>query len=355
MKQTPQYLLTRQDIENVPWHKANPLAINYGSKIGAREYGLTFRTILEHPKYADNKALLAVAAEELDTDNLIYDDYSAKADHWKFLDHFVQKNEKLRAFSELEHIQKAEQKYLDAIAALPIEVLVLSIVSREQKDGLTPIFQKIKASHNWREEGLSAFEYYMDAHIEIDSKDGGHGDMLAELLIELKEFIPQLDEFYKHRHVLYLEILGSCAYSSALSSIDVWIVQTDFDQSVIKPQLGLTAMEMFTGELTGLCPFLLENFANTDMPAHHKKLLTTLMYAIPSLSVHPDEVIKTLLSLGAKHGTLGIQRVHYYYVIVAMLITLRKAEGTAWTKVKENSWFKVLELVCIKMQEGSGL
>jgi len=141
-----------------------------------------------------NKALKEMAEEELNTDNLSFEDYNVKGDHFKFLWHFINKYGLLKKFGSLE---KVGETYMNHVRKLPKKVRVMSIVSREEE--LPNIFARILTTKNWKAEGLKAYRFYLKEHIALDSDEGGHADKLKNMKVgnEVADFYRIRLEMYK--------------------------------------------------------------------------------------------------------------------------------------------------------------
>lgn len=161
------------------------------SAYSAREFGESLRLTLElHPR---NLALKQMASEELRTDNLSFGDYNQKGDHSEFLGHFIDKYDLLQKDSDLKRIG---ERYMARIRALPEMVRVMSIVSRERE--LPGIFTQILTAPDWKAKGLPEYRYYLQRHIDLDSDEGGHADMLSNFQVD-DSIVP----FYEARLNMY--------------------------------------------------------------------------------------------------------------------------------------------------------
>jgi hypothetical protein len=144
--------------------------------------------------YPENEELRQMARGELNTDNLRFMGYTNKGNHADFLKYFIDKHALQRKISTL--VSKAGEKYLESVRKLPKEVRAMSIFSREQE--LPGIFERILEAKNWKAPGLAEFRYYLEKHILLDSKEGGHADLVEDFLID-----DRMKEFYKIRMEMY--------------------------------------------------------------------------------------------------------------------------------------------------------
>lgn len=183
-------------INNLDWSQADPKIIVLLSLFFAKEFSKTTRRCLD--KYGEIPEFQQFIAGEIDTSNLVYEDYNGTADHYKFLEHFM---------GELEDQDtRSMKKYLKKTEKLSVEECMASLVSREEE--LHGIFEKIVVAHDWEKLGLGFFKYFLERHIELDSdEDEGHQE-LTKNLINLSEHKKSLDSFWKLRLNVYLELFG---------------------------------------------------------------------------------------------------------------------------------------------------
>ena len=130
---------------------------------------------------------------ELGTNNLSYDWYNQKADHYQFLEYFIKKYN----FEIDEELVKAGKKYQEKCKKFNDEERAMSIFSREQE--LSWIFEEILKASNRKEEPLWAFNYYLKKHIELDSGNWWHWDLIGQFPIDdkVKSFFETRLELYK--------------------------------------------------------------------------------------------------------------------------------------------------------------
>lgn len=184
-----------EKIRQLPWEDYNPRKIIFISHGTAVEFAGSLRAALK--VYPNNENLLAMAAGELNTDNLSFEDYQKRGDHWEFLYHFCGKN-KIHGDVVGEKISTAVETYHHSISILGDDsVRAMTIFSREQE--LPKIFKQILKAHDWEKLELGFFKYYLERHIELDSVDGGHGDLTKDFFLGQGE----LFSFYQIRLRLY--------------------------------------------------------------------------------------------------------------------------------------------------------
>jgi len=143
------------------------------SGFAAREFAESFRIALRLHQTSVN--LKNVASEEIRTGNLQFEDYSEPGDHADFLWHFIGREELARVCPR--ETMEAGARYLSAVWTLPPEVRAMSIFSRERE--LPGIFSQVLRAKDWSALGLPAYRYYLKRHIYLDSREGGHAELLA--------------------------------------------------------------------------------------------------------------------------------------------------------------------------------
>jgi len=186
-----------KEIAALDWASADPRDIIILSHCTAQEFSQSLR--LTKKVYPDDKRLEEMMAGELQTDNMAYEDYTKKGDHWEFLDHFVRK---LGLVSQTPELKKAMERYLLAVASLSEAERAMTIFSREEE--LAGIFEKILVAHDWEALGYGFYKYYLSQHILFDSGDNGH----AWLTKHFPVHEPVLEKFYKDRLTLYRSLFA---------------------------------------------------------------------------------------------------------------------------------------------------
>ena len=184
-------------IQKLPWSQFDSKEIIFLSLSSAVEFAQSLRCALN--VYSENVNLQQMAYGELDTDNLSYDDYSRKGDHWRFLDHFCQ-DQKSGIYTSVhwrQKIAKACTKYHKTLEGMTDFERAMTIFSREHE--LPNVFEEILKSHKWKTRGFGFYEYYLERHIELDSEEGGHANLVADF--ETNDEV--LLRFYKARLELY--------------------------------------------------------------------------------------------------------------------------------------------------------
>ena len=112
-----------------------------------------------------------------------------------------------------------------------------------------------------------------------------------------------------------------------------------------------TAAELFYGRLFELEPEYKAMFKN-DMTEQGKKLMKTINIAVEALD-ELDPLIPVLKKMGADHAGYGVKDRDYNVVGAALLWTLEKGLGEAFTDEVKNAWGAVYEVLASVMKEGA--
>jgi hemoglobin-like flavoprotein len=112
-----------------------------------------------------------------------------------------------------------------------------------------------------------------------------------------------------------------------------------------------TAAELFYGRLFELEPEYRKMFKN-DMTEQGKKLMKTINIAVEALD-DVEPLVPVLKQMGADHAGYGVQERDYNVVGAALLWTLEKGLGDAFTDEVKNAWGAVYELLASVMKEGA--
>lgn len=89
-----------------------------------------------------------------------------------------------------------------------------------------------------------------------------------------------------------------------------------------------------------------------DMQAQGTKLMQMLALVVGSLERF-DTLVPTLRQLGARHVAYGVRDEHYSSVGVALLWTLEKGLGTAFTPEVKNAWTAAYAALANTMLDGA--
>jgi len=112
-----------------------------------------------------------------------------------------------------------------------------------------------------------------------------------------------------------------------------------------------TAAELFYGRLFELEPSYKAMFKN-DMTEQGKKLMKTINIAVTALD-DVEPLIPVLKKMGADHVGYGVKERDYNVVGAALIWTLEKGLGDAFTDEVKNAWGAVYEVLASVMKEGA--
>ena len=126
------------------------------------------------------------------------------------------------------------------------------------------------------------------------------------------------------------------------------LVQSTWD--TVKPDAE-TVAELFYARLFELDPSLQSLFKG-DMKEQGKKLMATLNLAVTSLT-KLDEILPAVQELGRKHVKYGVPEESYQTVGQALLDTLAKGLGEAFTEEVKAAWTETYVTLSNVMIEAS--
>jgi hemoglobin-like flavoprotein len=112
-----------------------------------------------------------------------------------------------------------------------------------------------------------------------------------------------------------------------------------------------TAAELFYGRLFELEPSYRAMFKN-DMTEQGKKLMKTINIAVTALD-DVEPLIPVLKKMGADHVGYGVKERDYNVVGAALLWTLEKGLGDAFTDEVKNAWGAVYDVLASVMKQGA--
>ena len=133
-----------------------------------------------------------------------------------------------------------------------------------------------------------------------------------------------------------------------MTSDQINLVQSSFRQ--VLPQAE-TAAKVFYKRLFELDGGLKALFPN-EMLTQGNKLMQFLGLAVVSLN-KPEHLRPTLRTLGARHVAYGVLEEDYDTVGTALLWTLERTLGDAFTPVLEKAWIEVYAMVSAEMKAGA--
>jgi len=129
---------------------------------------------------------------------------------------------------------------------------------------------------------------------------------------------------------------------------EIKILQDSF--TLVEP-IADTAASLFYARLFELDPELRPLF-KSDLKAQGEKLMSTIKLVVVGLD-NPEKVIPAVQNLGRRHVDYGVQPQHYATVGEALLWTLEKGLGDAYTPEVDNAWKNAFTLLSSLMLEGA--
>ena len=126
------------------------------------------------------------------------------------------------------------------------------------------------------------------------------------------------------------------------------LVQESF--AVIAP-IADDAAALFYRRLFELDPALRRMFPG-DMSEQRKKLMQMLTAAVKGLD-RLDQLVPVVQELGRRHAGYGVADAHYDTVGAALLWTLEKGLGDAFTPETKEAWATVYGLIAATMQQAA--
>lgn len=111
------------------------------------------------------------------------------------------------------------------------------------------------------------------------------------------------------------------------------------------------AAELFYAKLFERDPALAPLFKG-DMKAQGAKLMTMIGVAVGNLD-HPETLLPVLRGLGARHATYGVKDHHYDTVAAALLDTLQRGLGDAFTPEVKRAWIEIYGVMAGTMKDAA--
>jgi hemoglobin-like flavoprotein len=133
-----------------------------------------------------------------------------------------------------------------------------------------------------------------------------------------------------------------------LTQAQVTLVQETF--AVITP-IADDAAALFYRRLFEIDPSLQAMFKG-DMAEQRRKLMQMLTAAVKGLN-HLDRLVPVVEDLGRRHAGYGVADAHYDTVGEALLWTLEKGLGSAFTPDARNAWATVYGLLATTMKNAA--
>jgi len=126
------------------------------------------------------------------------------------------------------------------------------------------------------------------------------------------------------------------------------LVQTTFATLV---PIADEAAALFYARLFEMDPSLKPLF-KSDLDEQGKKLMTMIGVAVKGLDTL-DELVPAVKNLGRRHATYGVTDAHYDTVGGALLWTLEKGLGSAFTPDVKAAWTTVYTVLATTMKAGA--
>jgi len=111
------------------------------------------------------------------------------------------------------------------------------------------------------------------------------------------------------------------------------------------------AAVLFYGRLFEIDPSLQRMFRG-DMAEQRRKLMQMLVGAVKGLD-HLDRLVPIVQDLGRRHAAYGVMDAHYDTVGSALLWTLEKGLGDAFTPEVKDAWAAVYGLLATTMKDAA--
>ena len=118
--------------------------------------------------------------------------------------------------------------------------------------------------------------------------------------------------------------------------------------------LSDSAAGLFYDRLFQIDPSARALFADSDMTAQREKLMKALNLAVGSLE-RVDEILPTLTALGRRHVGYGVNDSHYESVGTALIWTLERGLGPAWSEEVKAAWQAAYGLLAGAMRGAGAL
>ena len=111
------------------------------------------------------------------------------------------------------------------------------------------------------------------------------------------------------------------------------------------------AAELFYQRLFELDPSLKSLF-KSDMTEQGRKLMRMITVAVNGLD-NLDEIVEAVRSLGKRHSTYKVKEENYDTVATALLWTLERGLGDAFTEETRSAWISTYTLLAKTMKQAA--
>src|SRR5262245_1935328 len=133
-----------------------------------------------------------------------------------------------------------------------------------------------------------------------------------------------------------------------LPASHVMLVRTSFARVL---PISETAADLFYDRLFEIAPQVRALFPE-DLREQKRKLMAMLAMAVGALN-DLEALIPSVKALGARHVTYGATAAHYELVGEALLWTLERGLGEAFTPDVRSAWTNVYRVLATTMQAGA--
>lgn len=127
------------------------------------------------------------------------------------------------------------------------------------------------------------------------------------------------------------------------------LVQASWAQVV---PIADTLAALFYHRLFQIAPETRRLFAAADITEQGRKLMQMITVAVRGLD-RLDELVPAVQALGRRHASYGVQDSHYPVVGAALLWTLQKGLGDAFTPETRAAWADAYELLASVMRQAA--
>ena len=135
-----------------------------------------------------------------------------------------------------------------------------------------------------------------------------------------------------------------------MTPTDIGLIRSSW--AAVEP-IADTAASLFYARLFELDPAIERLFRRTDMAAQRKILMQTLTVVVKSLD-KLDQIVPAVQALGRRHAGYGVRESHYATVGEALLWTLQKGLGQAFTPEIRGAWARMYNILATTMKMGTG-
>jgi|GEM_PF-994212 len=321
-----------EHLRNFAWSKFGFELTMFANLITGFEFAETFKvTLKEFPK---NKGLRQMAVEELMTTNLQYTQLlgegTFKGDHYQFLEACMAKLG--MHFAEKSALMRIANKYLEKVRSLSAQERALTLCSREKE--LAGVFKQILAALDWDNSPYGFYKYYAEMHIQLDTQDGGHGDLIEGLMQKIFD-ADVLDRYYQFRLEFILELMDAKMSSVArpedlMSGEEMLELQNYYDS--FADEQSEKVFHIFYQKVITRVPALAELFPHVK--AQEGKLRAMVTYAFANL-FRWDLVIPEFHALGRFHKQFDLTAAHFDLVGEVLIESLAEVAGPTFAPMQK--------------------